>query len=475
MKIKYLLGILILSALATTTSVAQAITRFTGTWEGKLDVGVELRIVFHIKENGKGALTATADSPDQGALGLKCDTAIVFSETLTIEMKDLNARFTGKLVNDSVIDGNFTQGAEIPLVLKKVDKPSERKRSQTPQPPFPYKTEEIEYYNKDKSLRFGATITIPSGKGPFPAALLITGSGPQNRDEDIMGHKLFAVLADHLSRNGFVVVRTDDRGVGKSTGKFEGATSADFAQDASAGVEYLQSRPEVNNKKIGLVGHSEGGMIAPMVATQRKDINFIVLMAAPGIKITELMTEQNIAILRSAGISTEATAAYSALYKKLLEQILNAPDTVAASSIVHKTIKEWADTTRQKLVEELDLHFAEKRNNIATSLAQIMSSPWFKYFLAYDPVVYLERIKCKVLAINGDKDIQVISSSNLAGIEQALKKGKAKNYHVTELAGMNHLFQRCTKCTLDEYGELEETFSPIALGVISDWLSKNVK
>jgi pimeloyl-ACP methyl ester carboxylesterase len=476
MKIRNLLFALFFLG-STTGIAAQPVNKFTGIWEGKLNLGVELRIVFHIKEDGKGGLLSTADSPDQAAYGLKCDSTSLNADAITIEMHDLKASFTGKLLNDSTIVGVFTQLADVPLILKKVDKPSELKRNrpQTPQPPFPYKSEDLEYDNADKSLHYGATITIPEGNGPFPAAVMITGSGAQNRDEEIMGHKLFAVIADYLTRKGFIILRVDDRGVGKSSGKFSEATSADFAKDVNAGVDYLLSRPEVDRKKLGLIGHSEGGMIAPMVATQRQDINFIVLLAGPGVKITELMAGQNAAVLRSAGISQKAVEAYIPLYKEMTRQIIRASDTMIALAAVKKTMSDWITHTDAALVKELDMQDAGKRDAIAVNLVQAMSSPWYKYFLSFDPEVYLEKLKCRVLAINGDKDIQVISGQNLSGIEASLKKSKVNHYTIKEIPGLNHLFQSCKKCTVQEYGELEETFSPIALQIIGEWLEKNVK
>lgn len=458
------------------TAVAQEHKKFIGDWEGVLNAGIELRVIFHIRDNGKNGLTTTADSPDQAIFDIPCDTTTVQGAILAIEMKSMNASFSGSLLGDSIINGEFKQGVVLPLQLKKGLQPSrERKRLQTPQPPFPYKSEDVEYNNKDKSLRYGATITLPLGSGPYPTALLITGSGPQNRDEEIMGHKLFAVLADHLTRKGYIVLRVDDRGIGTSTGQFDKATSADFANDVRAGINYLLSRPEVDKKKIGLIGHSEGGMIAPIVASQRKDIDFIVLMAAPGIPIIDLMTEQNAAILRSAGISSKGVSAYTPVYKKTITQILHTTDSAATIMQVQKTISDWADTTDPQVVKELGLELKENRDEMALTLAKAMLLPWFKYFLAFDPAPYLQKLNSKVLAIAGDKDIQVIASSNLAGITASLKKSKAKNVEIRELKGLNHLFQTCKNCTIEEYSQLEETISPVALMVISDWLDKHVK
>lgn len=456
-------------------SLAQPSSKFIGTWEGTLNVGIELRIVFHISEDGNGGFVTTADSPDQSAYELKCDVTTIKNSDLTIKMSDLDASFTGKLVNDSTIEGLFTQRAEFPLVLKKTEKVQEKIRPQTPQPPFPYKSEEVIYSNADQSLQYGATITIPSGKGPFPAIVLITGSGPQDRDETILGHKLFAVIADHLTKKGFIVVRTDDRGVGKSTGIFIEATTEDFAKDVSSSVDYLLSRPEVDKKKVGLVGHSEGGMIAPIVAVKRKDINFIVLLAGPGVPVIDLMAEQNAAIAKASGATDEIAEEIKPLFKTVATAIMNAPDSVLAFATASGIIEGWAATKSKEALAELDFETVSKRNTYVFEMVKEFKTPWFRYFMKFDPGFYLEQLTCKVLALNGEKDIQVISGQNLPGIERSLKKSGSKVYEVKELPGMNHLFQTCTKCNLEEYGKLDETFSPFALQTISDWLLKNIK
>lgn len=471
MKPKNLITIILLLTVFINAN-AQSGAAYQGSWGGTLHVGQDLRIVFHIKDNGKGGLVTTADSPDQSALGLKCDTTWVSSDGITIQMRAMNASFTGKLQSDSVLEGTFRQGMDFPLTLKKS---GGRKRPQEPKPPFPYKSEDVIYNNTDGSLQYGATITIPSGSGTFPAVLLITGSGAQNRDEEILGHKPFAVLADALTRNGFVVLRVDDRGVGKSTGKFGEATSADFAEDVNTSLNYLRNRPEVNKKKLGLIGHSEGGLIAPMVASKRDDVNFIVLLAGPGVRITQLMAEQNAALLRTSGVPEKAVQLYINIYLAAWEEILAAPDSITARNRATAQIASWAAKTDSATLAQLGFTSQQVLEKSAESLVSLYQNKWYRYFMQFDPQPYLQSLKCKVLALNGSKDIQVISSSNLAGIEAALKKSKSKQYTVKELPGLNHLFQTCTTCTLADYGELEESFSPIALEEINNWLNKNVK
>lgn len=448
---------------------------FAGTWAGKLNVGVELRIVFHISDNGKGGIAATIDSPDQGAFGMKADTAYLAGTTINITMGKVGASVNGQLINDSTIEGHFKQSAELPLTLKKTLVVEERKRPQQPKPPYPYRSEDVEYDNADRSLHYGATLTIPDGTGPFPAVVLITGSGQQARDEDLMGHKPFLVLADALTRNGIAVLRVDDRGIGKSTGDFNASTSADFAKDVNTSVDYLLSRAEVNKKKLGLIGHSEGGMIAPMVATSRKDIAFVVLLAAPGIKIDSLMAEQNARILLSTGISEQAVNLYTPVYRKITQLMTSTTDSATALQAVNSYLDQWVKKSDTAIIKELGLTDPVERTKMSSSMIHTFNKDWFRYFFVFDPAPYLKKMTGKVLALNGDKDIQVIASSNIPGIEAALKKSKVKTYKAKILPGLNHLFQTCKTCTVMEYGQLEETFSPVALQEINDWLNKEVK
>ena len=284
-----------------------------------------------------------------------------------------------------------------------------------------------------------------------------------------------AVLGDHFSKNGFVVLRYDERGVGKTTGSFSEATTADFADDASAGVDYLLSRTEVNKKKVGLIGHSEGGVVVPMVATARKDIDFLVLLAAPGTKILDMMAEQNEAIVIKNGVSQESAKEFGLLYRKVISSIISAPDNTIAMQSTIQLIENWATQKSKKLLTELNLASTKSRFDYIDVITKQARTRWFKYFLSINPVSYLQKLKCKVLALNGDKDIQVISKANLTGISDALKKSKSKKYEVRELPGLNHLFQHCTSCTVNEYNEIEETFSPEALLLISNWLKKNIQ
>ncbi|MEP6464708.1 MAG: alpha/beta fold hydrolase [Parafilimonas sp.] len=477
MKIKFI--VLIISSLMY--NYIQAQTNFSGIWNGTLNIAGQLHLVLHVTQLNDGTYSGTLDSPDQNATGIKCDSVQTISDTsgntLTFTIKKLHVSYTGKLLNDSTLSGTFTQGVNIPLDLFRSVAPYVAKpliRPQTPKPPFPYKSEEV-IYNAN-GLQYGGTITIPQGSGTFPAVLLITGSGQQDRDETIFGHKPFAVLADALTRDEFIVLRVDDRGIGNSTGNFATSTTADFATDVNASIDYLKTRHEVNDKKIGLLGHSEGGMIAPMVASQRKDIDFIVLMAAPGVKIIDLMAEQNAAIMRSAGIDSLFSEKYRLLYAQLITSIINAPDTATAKQNALQIIDNWKVNADSSDLHKLGFYLQTNNEDYINQLMAAFSSVWFKYFIQFDPQPYLTKLKkVKVLALNGSKDIQVVAWQNLPAVRNALQQGRTKNFDTKELPGLNHLFQTCNKCTVQEYGQLEETIAPVALQTITEWLNKNVK
>ena len=463
---------ILLSLLSGSAALAQ--NSPVGTWEGLLKVGVELRIVFHIRAEENG-FVAVSDSPDQSVYDIPCDSVVFSNDSLRIYMHALQAKYEGVMVNDTLISGFLTQGLPFPLDLKKTDRVSKLNRPQVPQPPFPYREENLSYYNRDKSIRFGATLTLPEGKGPHPAVVLISGSGAQDRNSTLLGHPLFHVLADHLTRNGFAVLRFDERGVGETGGVFSGATSEDFADDVEAAVDYLLSRHEVDRSRLGLIGHSEGGMIAPMVANRRKEISYLVLLAAPGVPNIELMAAQNEAIARSAGVSGKAADLIPVLFRSVAGLIIASDNLEDAKTKTRNFLSEWIKDKDAAVLTQLKLENEEKREEYVKGMTEQLQSPWLRFFVSYDPTSSLQKLSGKVLALNGTRDLQVVHSQNLPGIESALKKSRVTRFSVKELEGLNHLFQQCKDCTLQEYGILEETFSPVALETISGWLNKEIK
>ncbi len=313
-----------------TTNSGTATAAPEQVWEGKLSIGagLSLRIVVHVGKTAEGKLTAKMDSPDQGARGLKVDTIALDKTALSFEMKALLGKYEGKLnAEGTEAAGTWTQaGNSFPLTLKKTDKATELRRPQTPRAPFPYKAVEVSYPNKTGGVTLAGTLTEPEGPGPFPALILISGSGPQDRDETLFEHKPFLVLADTLTRRGIAVLRVDDRGVGGSTGSLSSSTSDDFAGDVLAGIAFLKTRGEINPKRVGLMGHSEGGIIAPMVAARSPDVAFIVLLAGTGLPGEEIMYLQGQAILKAMGADEKALKLQLDLQKRLFEVVKTEKD-----------------------------------------------------------------------------------------------------------------------------------------------------
>ena len=439
-----------------------------GIWEGKLKVpGTELRIVFNISKNPDGALTSTMDSPDQGVTGIPVEEVIFKDNTLRLEVKSVGGVFEGKVSEDFlVIEGEWKQsGGTFPLTVNRVDKAVEILRPQVPKKPYPYIEKKVAYTNLKAGVKLVGILTLPSDKGVFPAVLLITGSGPQDRNETVSGHRPFLVLADYLTRQGIAVLRVDDRGVGESTGDFSQATSEDFASDVLAGIEYLKTRKEINPEQIGLIGHSEGGIIAPMVAAKSSDIAFIILMAGTGLTGEEILYLQGALIYRAMGVSEEDIIKNRQFNEKIFSVIKEEKDK-----------KNAEERLRQMFMEDWEKMSDEKKEQIGDpevfleAQLQSLLSPWLKFFLTYDPKPTLSKVKCPVLAINGEKDLQVPPKENLNAIEEALVAGGNKNFIVKELPGLNHLFQTAQTGLPAEYVKIEETISPVALKIISDWI-----
>lgn len=452
------LAILIASRTASAQQPANS-SSIVGTWLGTISQGsMQLRIQFHIT-SGAAGLAATMDSLDQGARGIPVSAVKLEDGSLHLEVAVAHGQYDGKMDDGgSTITGSWTQGgASIPLVLHRMEAEAPPlRRPQTPQKPYPYREEDVTYPNSTARVTLAATLTLPQGKGPFPAVLLITGSGPHDRDETIFEHRPFLVLADYLTRKGFAVLRADKRGCGKSTGSYATATTADFATDADAGVAYLQSRPEVNHEKIGLIGHSEGGAVAPLVAARNPKVAFIVLMAGPGLRGDQILLAQRSLIAEAQGASRE---------------------DVEKDAAIHRTIYSFIEQEKEKDAPTIEKEAREKftgqlPEQQLDAEAKALSTPWFRYFLAYDPVPTLRQVKCAVLAIGGSRDLQVPPDEDLAAIRKALEAAGNKRFEVDKLDGLNHLFQSAKTGSPSEYVQIEETISPVALEKIASWLQK---
>lgn len=454
--------VLLLAGLALSSSLsAQDIS---GAWHGKLSLPTgSLTIVFHISQTEQDVYVTTLDSPDQGANGIKTQTTSFNDSTLIIQIPVIHASYKGKLNSDNTINGTFTQGMPLPLNLKKGEA-SRPKRPQEPQPPFPYRSEEVTVRNERDEINLAGTLTLPEKGTKFPAVVMVTGSGAQNRDEEIMGHKPFFVIADYLTRNGIAVLRCDDRGTAASQGTHATATNEDFATDTEAMVNYLRSRKEINAKKIGIIGHSAGGIIAFIVAQKDPSIAFVVSLAGAGVRGDSLMLKQVELISKSQGMPD---AVWQGMKPSIRNRYAILQQTDKTPEELQKEL--YADVTKTMSPEQL-----KDLNTIQQLSAQIssMTSPWYLHFMRYDPGQDLKKLKCPVLALNGEKDIQVDAAMNLAAIQERITGNGNKNVTVKAYPNLNHLFQTCEKGTLAEYGQLEETINPEVLKDIIEWIRK---
>lgn len=432
----------------------------TGYWEGTLAISPtnSLSIGFIITPSEEGFLEATLQIPTQGLRDFKVSSIKIDKTLLTIEIEQLQASFTGTYDDETQqIEGTFLQmGQSLPLNLKLATL-QEKTRPQDPIKPYPYISQDITFTQSPMGFLLAGTITKPQGNGPFPAVVLISGSGSQNRDEELMGHRPFLVLADALTRNGIVVLRYDDRGFAESKGDASSATSIDFADDAESAIEYLKTLSYVDTNNIGIIGHSEGAIIGPIVAHRNKDVRFLVLMAGSGVDGIAVLEDQTAAILRAQQVPETAIA-------QAVEANLRIYTIVLDES---KTLDE-----RKQAVLEILLSLGLSTEQ-ATSQITALFSPWYMKFLTLNPATYLQDIDIPVMILNGTKDTQVSSSLHVPAIESALLSGGNSRYTTNVYEGLNHLFQPATTGAPDEYGNIEITIDPIVLQDISSWITKD--
>jgi fermentation-respiration switch protein FrsA (DUF1100 family) len=454
--------------------------RFVGDWQGTLNAGgQELPLVFHIVSTDAG-LTATMDSPAQAAFGIGVDAVEIRGDSLTLTIRPIQGRYDGVLQEDGTITGTWSQGpASLPLNLAPAEEggagaaapavPDPSTRPQTPRAPFPYDVEDVTFPQLTEDFDLAGTLTVPRGRGPVPGVVLVSGSGPQDRDETLLGHKPFAVLADHLTRAGIAVLRYDDRGVGSSGGEFASATSADLAGDAESAVAWLRERPEVAAGRVGIVGHSEGGLIAPMVASRSDAVAFVVLLAGPGMTGEEIILDQSRRIAEADGADPALVERGLKVNRRLFEVIRTEADPQERRDRAQAILEEALDsmTPEERQMQGITEETSEAWVN--TQLAQL-TSPWFSYFLTYDPVPALEATRVPVLALNGELDLQVPYQANLSAIRAALERGGNEDFTVESLPGLNHLFQRAETGAPSEYARIEETMTPAVMDRTAAWI-----
>lgn len=451
------------------TAVSQDIT---GQWKGDLEVfGSKLPLVFHISNSDDG-YSATMDSPAQQAFDIPIDQISFENHRLLVIITALNAEYSGKLEEDE-FSGEFQQNnMKFPLDLTRQEstisdrnnKNSSAKRYQEPQKPYPYITEEVYFKNEEQNIELAGTLSLPEKKGKFPAVILITGSGPQNRDEEIMGHKPFLVISDYLTRQGIAVLRYDDRGVCQSGGRFLGSTTADFSTDALAAFDFLKDHKEIDSQKIGLLGHSEGGLVAIMSAAANEDIAFIILLASPGVDGGNLLLKQQEKIGMASGVSEDYLKINKKINEHAYEIIRQEKDSVnlrnRLQNYFEKALRdnpEWNSAGNQGIE---DAAFIQ-------SLLNIYSDKWMRFYIGYDPDEDLKKISCPVIALNGSKDLQVDARQNLSALKEALENSNKKNFFA-ELKDLNHLFQESSTGLPAEYGTIEQTISPVVLELLKE-------
>ncbi len=438
----------------------------TTLWTGQLNAVVQkLDVAFRELASGQ----VLFDSLSQRAGGFVATKTINGDEVL-FEVPAIKAKFTGKQnAEGSEIVGSWRQGiVPLSLTLTKSDlkalEVAPPKRPQTPQPPFPYDTEDFNVTNPEQAgVALAGTLTLPHGVERAPAVILISGSGPQDRDETIVDHKPFWVIADHLSRNGIAVLRFDDRGVGKSQGNHATATSVDFASDVRALFQYLRSDDRIDASRIGLCGHSEGGLIAPMVAAREPDVAFVILLAGTGVNGEEILISQSRLLLEASGVPAVEIERQAKSQQILIDLAKQSPP------LSLDAFKTQAFAAIEPHLSQEELASEQAKLSVAQAAAQL-TSPWFRFFLSHEPTDDLKQLTCPALVLNGEKDLQVDPKLNLPAIKAALKASPSTHYQVVELPKLNHLFQTCQTGNVSEYAEIEETINPQVLSLITDWI-----
>lgn len=487
----------ILFVLAAYSVISQDIS---GYWNGLLQVqGKQFRIGFEFTKKDS-VYTAFMDSPDQGVNRIKVSKTTLKDKILKLEITESKVQYTGNLGEMDTIVGNLKQGEQVfPLNFSK-GVADTLVRPQEPKGPFSYYTENIKFENKADKIILGGTLTLPKKVGIFPVVVLISDKGAQNRNGEMYDHKTFLVLADYLTKNGVAVLRYDDRGTGQSTGDFKTATTADFKNDVEAALLYLQTRKEIKKEQIGLIGHGEGAIIAPMVAAKNSDINFMILLAGTGLSadksmiiqeenlskamgMKDLELKKNIALKRGAydvvlkyGSSEKLKVQLKSYYKEALK------DSAERAAMKPSIVK--IDSSRLNLSKSDSLKFVKldsikaeklklervKRDKYISQQVEELSTPWMQHYINISPESYLEKVKCPVLILNGSKDTEVPPIVNLDAIITALKKGGNSQYDSKAFPNTNHLFQNCKTGLVSEYKLIEQTISPLVLSEISKWI-----
>ncbi len=448
-----------------------------GLWAGSTEVGEgTLRLRLRIVDAPCGALMLTLDSPDQAQLGLPCTALSWRAEVLLFELDYLGFSAEATLAADGQsLEVRMRQGRyAFESSRRRLEHEPELRRPQEPKGPLPYATEAVSVDHAEAGVRLAGTMTIPAGQGPFPAVVLVSGSGPQDRDETVFDHKPFLVLADHLTRRGIAVLRYDDRGCGASTGAFSGATSAEFALDALACLRWLRARTEVDATALGLIGHSEGGVVAPLAAVRDSSVRYLVLLAGPSLRGDDMLVAQGRALQRASGVSDQQVEEDARVRGILFEALAEEPDDRRALSLMEARYEAWIATLAPERARAVRERFDGESEESLLEMLRRFREPWMRFFLDLDPRQALGEVRCPVLALFGERDVQVPPRANAGEMARALAEGACSDYSVVTLPGLNHMFQSCGSGAIGEYAEIEETMAPSALDAVSDWILRRV-
>jgi len=451
------------TARADTRKSSSAISKMEGTWQGAIETGnMRMRLQLHISHDQAGGLIASVDSLDQSIQGIPASRVSENGSDIKLELPAFDAEYTGTVnTAKNSIAGTWSQsGNTEKLDFSRSERILELRRPQNPEKPYPYKVEEVSFAAADGKANLAATLTLPQSNASFPAVLLLGGSGPNDRDETTAGHKTFLVLSDFLTRRGIAVLRYDKRGIAQSTGNYAAATLEDFAQDAESALAYLKSRKEVDAKRLGIIGHSEGGILGSLVATRSTDVSWLVLMGTPVTTGERTLLRQSELIARTGGLPEEQIT-------RSLEFDRNAYAVVRGEKN-----PEAMEKRLNVLVEQSGLSQAMPPAALQAQI-RVMSSPWFRDFLIYDPEPVLEKLQCPVLALSGDRDLQVDSTENVPLLRRVYEMSGNKDFTVVEIEGVNHLFQTAQSGSPALYGAIEETMAPSVLTAVGTWIGKH--
>lgn len=462
--------IIILSISITLCLLQLNIQAQTTNWYGELKISTQLLpITLKIEQNPDSTIILMG-SPSQTKEMFGVTKQRLMDDSIVFSIKKMGVIFRGKYnETKDTIKGTFKQGLmSQDLSFGKTKNIYELNRPQEPKPPYPYIEEEVSFNVKGVNYDFKGTLTLPSKDKTYPCVILITGSGLENRDEEVFGHKPFKVLADYLTRHGIAVFRYDDRGWGSDSkdSTIINATTLDYAIDAQAAIDLISKHPNIDNNNIGMLGHSEGGAIVSICASKNKDLKYIILFAGQGMKGIDVLLQQNKAYFEKANAPQHAIDFQLSTIKEIYRLIEKNQD----NEIIEKKMNKWFDKELKKLDESQRKEIQFSNQDVRKQFVKSLTSNWMRTFLMLDPAYYLKQVHQPVLAMNGTKDIQVLYQYNLPAIEKALKKAKNNNYKIYTAVGMNHLFQESTTGMIDEYSKIEQTISPIILSQIRDFI-----